>query len=191
MAARSHRVTGVDLSAEAIAHARRAAVDAGLDVTFTQADMRAIPVDGAFDAAVCLGNSLGYLDLAGAQAFVAALAGAVRAGGGLVIDCSIAAEAVLPGLDGTVEPRIMRTGDITVEATNSYDPASSVLVSHYRFSRGAQTVDATALHHVYTTGHIRTLLAAADFTDIELFADTDGTAYTVGSSRLLIVARRR
>lgn len=45
LARRGHRVTGVDLSAEAIGHARRAA--AGLDVEFVHADMREIPPAGA------------------------------------------------------------------------------------------------------------------------------------------------
>ena len=77
-----------------------------------------VPRDGAFDAAVCLGNSFGYLDLAGTREFVAALAAAVRPGGGLVIDFSAAAETVLPGYRGG--PRTPCTvGDITVAAITS------------------------------------------------------------------------
>ena len=48
-----HRVTGVDISAEAVTHARHAAADAGLTVTFLRDDMRAVPTDGSFDAARC------------------------------------------------------------------------------------------------------------------------------------------
>lgn len=179
----------MDISAEAIAHARRAAADAGLDVTCVQVRHAGAPTGGAFDAATCLGNSFGYLDEPGARAFIATLAAAIRPGGGLVIDCNIAAETVLPGLDGSVQPRIMRTGDITVEATNSYDVASSVLVSCYRFSRGTEIVDATALHHVRTSGHIGELLTAADFADIARYAGT--ARFDVGADRLLLVARRR
>nr|MDT0667151.1 class I SAM-dependent methyltransferase [Micromonospora sp. DSM 115978] len=117
LAARGHRVTGVDISPEAIDHARRTAarVPEFGDVEFVCADMRTIPQTGSFDAAVCLGNSFGYLDLAGTREFVSALAGAVRPGGGLVVDFSATAESVLPGFTG--ELRTMRTGDITVEAT--------------------------------------------------------------------------
>ncbi|MDQ3154105.1 MAG: class I SAM-dependent methyltransferase [Actinomycetota bacterium] len=97
LAARGHRVTGVDISTDAIAHARRTAADAHLDVEFELADMREIPQAGAFDATVCLGNSFGYLDMTGTRKFVAALAGAVRPGGGLVVDFNATAETVLPG----------------------------------------------------------------------------------------------
>ena len=78
LAQRGHRVTGFDISSEAIDHARRTAADAGLDVGFELADMREIPGSGSFDAALCLGNSFGYLDIDGTREFVAALAGAVR-----------------------------------------------------------------------------------------------------------------
>ncbi|HMA47186.1 MAG TPA: class I SAM-dependent methyltransferase, partial [Frankiaceae bacterium] len=111
LAARGHCVTGIDISTEAIAHARRAAADARLDVELVLADMREVPRGGSFDAAICMGNSFGYLDVVGTREFVAALAGAVRPGGGLVIDFNVAAESVLPGYTG--EPRTMRTGDIT------------------------------------------------------------------------------
>ena len=75
-AAAGYRVTGVDISAEAIGHARRAAAAAGVDVELTVADMRHIPPTGDFDAAVCLGNSFGYLGTAGVREFIAALSGA-------------------------------------------------------------------------------------------------------------------
>src|SRR5438105_15885028 len=82
---------------------------------------------------VCLGNSFGYLELDGLREFAAALGGAVRHGGGLVVDFAFAAESVLPGYRG--EPRTMRTGDITVLATSEYDVAGSRMLSRYRFTR--------------------------------------------------------
>lgn len=96
LAGRGHRVVGVDISPEAVEHARRAAAETGLVVDLTVAEMRDIPRDGTFDAAICMGNSVGYLDLAGLREFVAAMAGAVCPGGGLVIDYGAAAESVLP-----------------------------------------------------------------------------------------------
>jgi SAM-dependent methyltransferase len=188
LAARGYRVTGVDLSTEAIAYARRAAADAGLPATFVQADMRDVPHDAAFDAAVCLGNSFGYLDLPGTRTFVAALAAAVRPGGGLVVDLPTAAEAILPGYRD--DPREMRVGDITVEATTEYDVARSRQLSHYRFVRGAEVVAATAVHHVRTVEQVTDLLDAAGFGDVALFDGPGGEPYALGASRLLLTARR-
>ncbi|MFI9005957.1 SAM-dependent methyltransferase [Actinosynnema sp. NPDC053489] len=186
LARRGHRVTGVDLSAEAVGHARRAA--AGLDVEFVHADMRDVPRDGGFDAAVCLGNSFGYLELDGLREFVAALGGAVRPGGGLVVDLASAAESILPGY--RAEPRTLRTGDITVLATGEYDVAGSRVLSRYRFTRGEEELDVTAIHHVYTVAQVVDLLAGNGFTDVGLFGGPAGEPCGIGSGRLLLTARR-
>ncbi|MFI6513072.1 SAM-dependent methyltransferase [Streptosporangium sp. NPDC050855] len=188
LAARGHRVSGVDISAEAIGYARRAAAEAGLDVELAVADMRDVPRDGSFDAAVCMGNSFGYLDLTGAREFVAALAAAVRPGGGLVVDFNAAAESVLPGYRG--EPRRMEAGGIVVTTTTGYDAARSVLLSRYHFRRGAEEFESTALHHVYTSAHLGGLLTEGGFVDVGLFGGPDDAPFGIGSGRLLLTARR-
>ena len=188
LARRGPPVTGLDISAEATEHARRVATAAGVGVDFSRADMRDVPPDG-FDAAVCMGNSFGYLDHSGTRAFVAALAAAVRPGAGLVVDYSAAAESVLPGFTG--EDRTMRAGAITVAATTDYDVARSRLVGGYRFTRGAEEVAATALHHVLTCAQIDDLLMTAGFVDIAHYAGPNGEPFRLGAPRLLLTARRR
>lgn len=188
LTARGHVVTGTDISTEAIAHARQAAADAGVDIDLTVADMRDIPHGKTFDAAICMGNSLGYLEIDGVREFLARVAAAVPAGGGMVIDFNAAAETILPGFRG--EPRTMHTGDITVQATTDYDIAGSRLISGYRFIRGAQETRVTAIHHVYTCAHLGQLLSDAGFTDIAFHGGTDGEPYELGSPRLLLTARR-
>ena len=189
LAERGHDVLGVDISEEAIGHARRAAAAAGLDVELVVAEMRDIPRDGSFDAAACMGNSFGYLDLDGLREFVTVLAAAVRTGGGLVVDYAVAAESVLPGYTGE-QPRDMTVGDITATGSNTYDVAGGRMVSRYVFTRGAEQVTATALHHVYTVAHLRSLLADGGFTDVEQYGGPDGAPFEVGSGRLLLTARR-
>jgi len=188
LARAGYRVTGLDISAEAIAHARKRA-EAGLDLELIVADMRELPQTGDYDAAVCLGNSFGYFGTAELRQFIAALAGAVRPGGGLVVDFNAAAESVLAGPIG--EPRVMRTGDIVVDAVTEYDMAGSRLLSRYHFQRGAESLRATAVHHVYTCAHLGELLAEAGFEVTGRFADPDGRPFTVGEGRLLLVARRK
>jgi len=185
-----HDVVGVDISTEAVDHARRAAADAGIDVELVVAEMRDIPGDGSFDAAVCMGNSFGYLDLDGVGEFVAALAAALRPGGGLVVDYSAAAESVLPGFVD-VHPRDMTVGDISVSGSNTYDAVGSRLLSRYVFTRGAEVLNVTALHHVYTVAHLRRLLGDGGFTDIEQYGGPDGEPFEVGAGRLLLTAHRR
>lgn len=79
-------VTGVDLSAQAIALARRQAAHAGLSCRWHVRDMRQLPWRGQFDAVVCLFNSFGYLGDQGDQAALAAMARALKPGGRLLLD---------------------------------------------------------------------------------------------------------
>lgn len=146
-------MVGVDISIEAIDHARGAVAAGDFAVELLIGEMRDIPGDATFDAAVCMGNSFGYLDLNGTRQFVAALAAAVRPGGGLVIDYSAAAESVLPGFIDQ-QPRNITAGDITATGSNTYDVVNSRLISNYVFNRGDHEVQATALHHVYTVAHL-------------------------------------
>src|SRR5689334_11848774 len=80
------RVTGVDVSSEAIAHATRAAADAGLAVDLRVGDMRELPDDVEADAVLCLGNAFGYLEHDANAAFLAAAASRLAPGGRLVLD---------------------------------------------------------------------------------------------------------
>ncbi|RZQ65826.1 SAM-dependent methyltransferase [Amycolatopsis suaedae] len=188
LAARGYRVTGVDISAEAIEHARGAARAAGVEADLLVGDMRDIPRDGGFDAAVCLGNSFGYLDLAGTRELASALAGAVRPGGGLVVDYGAAAESVLPGF--AAEARTMEAGDIVADVTTEYEVAASRLLSTYRFRRGDDELTAVAPHHVYTCAQVGAVLSDAGFTAIDLYGSTGATPFRVGDRRLLLTARR-
>jgi SAM-dependent methyltransferase len=119
LAAGGHEVTGVDLAAENIQAAGDAAAAAGASVRFLRRDMRDLPWEAAFDGAVCLGNSFGYLDHEGNTAFLAALARTLRPGARLVLESATVAECVLPSLRGR---SWWTAGDVTMLADNRYDP---------------------------------------------------------------------
>jgi SAM-dependent methyltransferase len=188
LAGRGHLVTGVDISSEAIGYARRAAADAGLDVELSIGEMRDIPRDGRFDAAICMGNSFGYFDLADTQAIIAALAGALRPGGGLVIDYGAVAESLLPGFTGGEDT--MSAGGVDVLASREYDAVTSRLVTTYEFSRGTERVRVSAPYYLYTNAHLTQLFTEAGFTDLERFGTVDDQPFALGHRRMLLVARR-
>ena len=62
LARRGFRVTGLDLSEPSLDLARAAAAEEGLDVQFVHTDMREIPFEGEFDAAINLFSSFAYLE---------------------------------------------------------------------------------------------------------------------------------
>jgi SAM-dependent methyltransferase len=187
LARRGYRVTGVDVSAEAIAYAQRAAAHEGLSVDLRVGDMRALPTDIRADLAICMGNAFGYLEHEGTRTFLADLAKIVRPGGGLVLDYGFAAESMLPGVALEEEP--MTIGGVEATSVNTYDVAESRWLTEMTFRRGDEVHRGTSVQHVYTSAEVGRLVAEVGFTDVERYGDADGSAYRLGSPRLVLVAR--
>jgi SAM-dependent methyltransferase len=95
-----HEVLGIDHSESMLRVARARATGAGARATFRQGDLRAIEAPGApFDAAVCLFDSIGYVQTNdGLERAFRTIHGAVRPGGLLVFEFWHAA-AMLRGYD--------------------------------------------------------------------------------------------
>ncbi|WP_449063622.1 SAM-dependent methyltransferase [Planomonospora algeriensis] len=188
LARRGFRVTGLDVSAEAIGYARGAAEREGLDVDLRLGDMRALPSDVRADAAICMGNAFGYLEHAGTREFLAGLAALVVPGGALVLDYGFVAESLLPGL--VLEEPPMTLGGIEAVSVNEYDAAGSRWLTSFTFRRGTQEHRGTSVQHVYTAAEVVRLVTEAGFTGVGLYGDADGAPFRFGSPRLLLVARR-
>lgn len=182
------RVTGIDVSAEAIGHARRAAEAEGLDVDLRVGDMRALPDDVRADAVLCLGNAFGYLEHTGTEAFLADAAALLAPGGALVLDYGFVAESFLPGL--SLEEPPMTFGDVEATSENEYDAVAGRWLTRFTFRRGDEVHRGTSVQHVYTAAEVVRLVTAAGLAAVELYGDTDGTPFGLGSPRLLLVARR-
>ena len=134
LARRGYRMTGVDLSADFLNSARTRAAEAQVQVDLRQGDMRDPGLDpDTFDGAFCFGNSFPYLDSSGVTAFLAALCGAIRPGGRLVIDTGCTAESILPTL---LPQRWHRFDDIIVMSKATYIAAASRLDIDYTFING-------------------------------------------------------
>jgi SAM-dependent methyltransferase len=181
LARRGYSVVGLDISEEAIAFAR--AAEPSLD--WRLGDLSSLASQGiSADLALCLGNSFGYLDHAGSVRLLADFAAAAPV---LVIDYGCAAESLLPSLPGSIE---MSAGGVDMVARNTYDVPSGRLLIDFTFTDGERTQRSACVQHVYTAGELTRMLQAAGFSSVELYGDTDGGAFEVGSHRLLAVARR-
>jgi SAM-dependent methyltransferase len=182
-----YEVTGVDLSEDAVARASAAARADGLPARFVRSDMRRFPVDGAFAAALCLGNSIGYFDADGTAEFLARLAAAVAPGGRLIIDSHVCAESIFP----LQEERTLEFEGGCYRSTLSYDCLRSVLETRAELTLEGETHALAYAHHIVTSGSLVALVSAAGFEVDALYADTDDRPYRPGSPRLILTARRR
>lgn len=188
LARRGCEVTGLDVSAEAVDHARDAAIAERLRVDLRVGDMRTLPTDIRADAAVCMGNAFGYLDHAGTRKFLADLAALVAPGGTLILDYGFVAETLLPHLQ--VEEPPMTFGGIEAVSVNEYDTINSRWITAFTFRRGDEEHRGTSVQHVYTAAEVTRLVTEAGFTEVTLYGDTDQTPFRLGSPRLLLVAHQ-
>lgn len=182
-------VDGVDISAEYVAEAQAAAAahPGPGRVRVARGDIRALPADGRYDAACCLGNSFGYGDHDDSRAFLAGVAGALRPGGRFALHTATVAESLLPSLTSTDEHRF---GDLVMRIENTYDATASRLDSAMELERGDVVQRAVASHHVHTVAELLRMLADASLRPLATYADAEGTPYALGSPQLYVVAER-
>jgi SAM-dependent methyltransferase len=188
LARRGYRLTGVDISEDFLAAARRSAGDEGLAVEWRQSDMRDLPWREHFDGAFCGGSSFGYLGDAGDLDYFRAVARTLKPGARFSIDAVKAAEVMVP--PHFRERYAMDVGDIRFEAENRYDPVSGWMESHYTTSRGDRSEVRMARHRIYTYREVEAMLEQAGFEEIRGLGSLTGEPFGPGSTRLIFVAVR-
>jgi SAM-dependent methyltransferase len=86
LARRGYEVTGLDWSQQYLEVARKAAQEAGVDVTFVKGDMAQMTFEGEFDAVVLWRNTFGMMSDEANEATLHGTRQALRQGGGALID---------------------------------------------------------------------------------------------------------
>ncbi len=187
LAGSGYEAIGVDLAAEELEYARRAAAAAGVEPEFGTGDLRDLPDVGPVDGIVSWGNSFGYLIPRDTASSLAGMRRALRPGGRLVLESLTVAESLLVG---GVKPVAEREfGGVRMTAHNVYRASESRLESDYVFEDASGAVEtARAAHHVHTTGELVRMLGDAGFTEVELRGPDGRGAYELGAPRLIVVA---
>jgi SAM-dependent methyltransferase len=187
LARRGVPVVGVDFSEPSLGSARASAAEAGLDITFLNADMRALMFDAEFDAVVNLGSSFGYGDRAQDELTMSGVARALRPGGGFAL------ETINPyALLGAFEPResgVLQDGSTLVQ-DRRLDVRLGRVDATWTIVRpdGSETVLESSVR-IYTVPELQGLLADAGLS-LTGVLDSKGGELTSESMRMMLVARR-
>jgi 2-polyprenyl-3-methyl-5-hydroxy-6-metoxy-1,4-benzoquinol methylase len=159
LAERGYRMTGVDQSSEFLGHAR--SFDTSQQVAWEHRDMRDLPRPERFDGAFCVGNSFGYLDDEGNEAFLRAVRAALKPGGRFVLETPM----VLENLLNHLQPRPWwKSGDAYLLVENQYDPARARLDIEYTFMSEGRVEVRHGSHQAYAYKELVSLLADCGFT---------------------------
>jgi SAM-dependent methyltransferase len=190
LAARGHRMTGIDIAAENRARAATRAAAAGVSVELITGDITRLEYEACFDAAYLWGNSFGYFDRDGSAAFLAAVARSLEPGGRFVIETAMAAESILGDLARRSWMQISEDTRLLLEAR--YHPRESRLDTVYTTLHGDRVVgEGTAHVWIYTSGELVAMAEAAGFEVLDLHADLEGESFEVGDDQLIAILERK
>lgn len=188
-AQRGLRVTGLDLNPEYLAAAAAAARAVGVDLELVESDMREVPFQARFDAAVNLFTAFGYFeDDTDNLRVLEALRSALKPGGRLALD--------LLSREWLVRHHIPREwweadGRLFLEE-RSFDLGASR--SHVRFVVVEPDGTRRAMdgHHirVYALHELRAMLAAAGLRFLVAHGGFNGEPYDLDARRLIVIAER-
>ena len=173
LAAAGMEVTGVDLTPAYLEQARadpHPLLDA---VTYLEGDIRALPVDGPFDAVVCWLNSFGYYDDADCHRVLREFHRVLRPDGKVAIDTMHHDGGVrhfTPAPDAVVVQR----GDDTMVEVSTFDPIRGRMVIERTVHRGGARHRAAYFVRLPTPPEWVVWLEAAGFHDVEFRAGGGG-----------------
>lgn len=186
LASRGFDVTGVERSEELLAMGRSRARERGVEVDWRAGDMWALRGLGGFDAALCLWSSIGYGTEEQDAAFFAGLAAATHDTGAVLIETHVL-ETLLPQW----EPSQWRwAGEIGVGESRVFDPETGRLESEWVFAGKDCRQTRTSSLRIYSYRELAQMLRAAGFAELEAFGSPDLEPFELGSSRLLLLARK-
>lgn len=187
LARRGYRVTGIDLSTESIAEARKQARAEGLEnrLSFQQGDMREPACEACVDGVVNLFTSFGYFnDDAENERAIQAMATALRPGGWflqdflnkpLVVESLDPSERETPNGITIHERRWVEEGRVNKEITLDGDGVTETYRESVR---------------LYTLADFQGMYASAGLELVDTFGDYEGAPYSPTSPRLLLYARK-
>ena len=173
-AERGLRVTGVDLSMDMLEHARRKAMERGVQVMFVRQDMCALQMPRPVDALVCACDGVNYLlDDARLRGFFQKAREAIRPGGALVFDISSAWK-----LEHTLGNNFFGEDrdDVTYLWTNRFDATEQTVTMDLAFfcREGDGRYRRFGEGHIqkaHEARHLEDLLAECGFVNVQVFGD--------------------
>ena len=184
---RGMRVAGVDSSRKLLAKAAERSDRVGAHPAWVLGDARELPFrSGAFDAAICLFNSIGYGTDAEALAM---LREARRCCKALLLETAHRDEHVRNTAPGSVFEWAERDG-VRVLVERWIEALPGVSRAIFRIQReGHPDVVKDFRHRLYTATELTAMLRKAGFERIECYGDYDRRAFAIDSPIFLAHAR--
>jgi SAM-dependent methyltransferase len=188
LARAGYEVTGADRSAYLLEHAQQRADRLGMPVSWVQADMRALPWRGQFDACINLFNSFGYFeDDAENEQVLHEVCRVLKPGGKFLLDIANRDYYLM-----NLWPRAWRRqGEALILEETEFDPLTGRFETRFTVLEGGRSESLAHSVRYYTAPELRTMLARAGLSLLDFYGDFEGGAFGVQSRRLIAVAQKQ
>ena len=188
LAKRGFSMTGMDISAEFL-QTLQTQIDAEqLSVHVIHGDILTMALtSSSFDGAYCLGNSFGYVDYEGMNAFIENVANALKPGARFVINSGLVAESILPNFPKTGHYVL---GDLTMDISNAYVIGESYMATTLTYTKEDRSEVHRFKHYVYTLSEIKRLLAKSGLRTVAVYNSTEKLDYQLGDQQIYLVAEK-
>ena len=196
IAADGHPCTGLELSPDMLAEARRKADERGTAVGWVQGDMRAFDLGRTFDLVLVAANSLLHLhETADLLSCLRSVRAHLAPGGRFVLDVFNPDVRLLAAADGVRRTREALSfvdpdrGEVTVDVAETYDAAAQVTRGTWYFSTDGEPdflVAPLELRSIFPQ-ELTLLLSSAGLRLVERFGDWSGRRSTGDSAIQLCV----
>ena len=179
-------VTRLDASPYFLEIARKDAASRGVDVTFVEGDMRAIPWESSFDAVLIWYTTFGYFSDSDNENVVCQIAKALKPGGRILIEQINRVSLLRGGLPGTWV--VSRGDDLMIDCVD-YDGLTDRSVTERIVVRDRQVKRSKYFVRLYSPIELSALMRRAGFQSVTTFGQ-DGEPYSLYGKRLVVVASK-
>jgi SAM-dependent methyltransferase len=187
LARRGFRVTGLDYNADYLETAACNAADAGVKLDLTCGDMRRIPFENRFDAAVNLFASFGYFDRDADNFRVfSSAARSLKPGGKFLLE-TLNREWLVRNFQ---EMRSSEEGSGVVTELSYFDPREDVCITHWTWKRGRRKTEHESRVKLYCYTTVAREMEKRGLRIVDNFGDYDGSPYDMESGRMIILAEK-
>ena len=185
LAQKGFEVTGVDRSPFLLSKARAATAGAGVELV--EADMRDFVRPAAFDLALSLFTSFGYLDTREEDlAVLRNVRASLKQGGVFVID--VTSKEYVASQRQTTHWEQLPGGGIQVSHYDVFPGWGRIRVQ-WLLIEGERARRFEFEHNVYSGHELAALLERAGFADVQIFGGLDGSPYDAAATRLVARAK--
>jgi ubiquinone/menaquinone biosynthesis C-methylase UbiE len=186
LAQRGSKVCGLDASELFLAHARKDAADASLDVTYVEGDMRSVPwPDETFDYVISWFTSFGYFEDDENRRVLAEAHRVLRPAGTLLIETNNLVELLPRWLPSAI---VDRDGDFAIDQAR-FDPITGRSTTERVTVRGRQVRRFRFSVRMFVAVELRDWLCTAGFNSVGFYGP-DGEPLTAQSRRMITIAQR-